>query len=278
MLVFTTRDSIINHLKDLKTQSKSIGFVPTMGALHEGHQTLLKQSYSENDITVCSIFVNPLQFNNPEDLEKYPRTIEADMNFINSCCDILFYPEYSEIYPDSPQEKFEFGNLDKILEAEFRSGHFYGVAVVVHRLFNIVQPNKAYFGIKDYQQLEIIKSMVCQKKHSIEIVPCAIVREADGLAMSSRNQRLSNVARQIAPMIYQTLKEAACILIEKDALQAKQFVMESFAKKTEFKIEYFEWIDPNSFEIVDNKKPEMVGLIAVWLDNVRLIDNIIVTQ
>lgn len=278
MLVFTTRDSIINHLNDLKTQSKSIGFVPTMGALHEGHRTLLKQSYSENDITVCSIFVNPLQFNNPEDLEKYPRTLEADMSFIDSCCDILFYPEYSEIYPDSPQEKFEFGNLDKILEAEFRPGHFYGVAVVVHRLFNIVQPNKAYFGIKDYQQLEIIKSMVRQKEHSIDIVPCAIVREADGLAMSSRNQRLSNAARQIAPMIYQTLKEAACILIEKDALQAKQFVVESFAKKTEFKIEYFEWIEPNSFEIVDNKKPKMVGLIAVWLDNVRLIDNIIVTQ
>jgi pantoate--beta-alanine ligase len=278
MLVFKTRAAIINHLKDLKKQSKSIGFVPTMGALHEGHRTLLKQSFSENNITVCSIFVNPLQFNNPDDLVKYPRTIEADMNFIESCCDILFYPEYSEIYPDSPQEKFEFGNLDKILEAEFRPGHFYGVAVVVHRLFNIVQPNKAYFGIKDYQQLQIIKSMVRQKEHEIDIVPCAIVREADGLAMSSRNQRLCDTARQIAPMIYQTLKQAVAILKEKNVVDAKQFVMESFASKSEFKLEYFEWIEPNSFEIVDNTKPEMVGLIAVWLDNIRLIDNIIVTQ
>ena len=278
MLVFKTRASIINHLQDLKKQSKSIGFVPTMGALHEGHRTLLKQSFAENDITVCSIFVNPLQFNNPDDLAKYPRTIETDMNFIESYCDILFYPEYSEIYPDSPEEKFDFGNLDLILEAEFRPGHFYGVAVVVHRLFNIVQPNKAYFGIKDYQQLQIIKSMVHQMEHNIEIVPCSIVREADGLAMSSRNQRLSETARQIAPMIYQTLKQAVVILKEKNAVEAKQFVMDSFAKNPEFKLEYFEWIEPNSFEIVDNTKPEMVGLIAVWIDNVRLIDNIIVTQ
>ncbi len=278
MLVFTTRESIIIHLQNLKKQSKSIGFVPTMGALHIGHRTLLEKSYEENEITVCSIFVNPLQFNNPEDLSKYPRTIEADIEFIESCCDILFYPEISEIYPDTPFEKFEFGNLDIILEAEFRPGHFYGVAVVVHRLLDIVQPNKAYFGIKDYQQLKIIKSLVKQMNHTVEIVSCNIVRETSGLAMSSRNQRLSHSALQSAPMVYQTLKKAAEILRKSNATESKQFVIESFSEKPEFKLEYFEWIEPNSFEIVYDKKPEMVGLIAVWLENIRLIDNIIVTQ
>lgn len=278
MLVFKTRESIYNHLQDLKKQQKSIGFIPTMGALHEGHRTLLKKSFAENDITVCSIFVNPLQFNNTEDFDKYPRTIETDMAFIDSCCDILFYPDYAEIYPDTPSETFEFGNLETLLEGTFRPGHFYGVAVVVHRLFNIVNPHKAYFGLKDFQQLQVIKSLVEQKKHAIEIISCEIIRESDGLAMSSRNKRLLDSERILAPIIYQTLKQAADIMKMKSVEESKMFVKNTFEKHKEFNLEYFEWIEPNSFEITNDKKPLTVGLIAVWLGKVRLIDNIIVTQ
>lgn len=274
MLVFKTRNSITEHLSSLKLQNKQIGFVPTMGALHKGHRTLLEQSYAENDITVCSIFVNPLQFNNKQDLEKYPRTIEADIAFIENCCDVLFIPKYQDIYPDEPKEDFRFGKLDTILEAEFRPGHFYGVAVVVQRFFQIITPDKAYFGLKDYQQFQIIKSMVQQLHLDVEIIPCEIVRESDGLAMSSRNQRLSSEEREIAPIIYKTLQIAKEILKEKGISNSKEYVFNTFAPIKQFRIEYFEWVNADDFEICTSIQKNMFGLVAVWLGNVRLIDNI----
>lgn len=277
MLVFNTRKSLINHLSTIKSNHPSVGFVPTMGALHDGHRTLLEQSTKENDVTVCSIFVNPLQFNNKQDLEKYPRNIEADKKFIQNCCDILFIPDYEEIYPEQPTEKFEFGKLDEILEAEFRPGHFNGVALVVKRLFEIINPNKAYFGIKDFQQLQIVKSMVKQYNLPVEIVSCNIVREHDGLAMSSRNQRLNNEERNIAPLIYQVLQKSSVIMQDKGVSASKEFVFNTFATHKCFRIEYFEWVDIDSFEIISKTTKNMVGLIAVWLGNVRLIDNITIS-
>ncbi len=277
MLVFYTRKSLVEYLTATKTPYCEIGFVPTMGALHQGHLTLLEKSVGENKLTVCSIFVNPLQFNNKQDLEKYPRNIEADIDFIKSCCDIVFVPESIDIYPEQPTEKFDFGSLDLILEAEFRPGHFYGVAAVVKLLFEIVKPNKAYFGLKDYQQLEIIKSMVKQFNLQIEIIPCDIVRESDGLAMSSRNQRLEAEEREIAPLIYKTLQKATEIVKEKSISASKEFVFNTFVANKQFRIEYFEWVDMDSFEIISNSTQNMVGLIAVWLGNIRLIDNITIS-
>ncbi len=277
MLVFNTRKSIEDYLNIQQNQNLQVGFVPTMGALHQGHKTLLERSFRENNLTVCSIFVNPLQFNNKQDLEKYPRNIEADIEFIKDCCDVLFIPEYSEIYPEQPAEKFNFGNLDLILEAEFRPGHFYGVAAVVKRFFEIIKPHKAYFGLKDYQQLQIVQSMVKQYQIAVEIISCNIVREDDGLAMSSRNQRLSIDERKIAPLIYQVLQKSSEIIKEKGVSASKEFVFNTFAANKQFRIEYFEWVDVDSFEILSNSTQNMVGLIAVWLGNVRLIDNITIS-
>ena len=207
MEIFDEIQLLKTKLTELKGQGKSIGFVPTMGALHQGHLSLIEKSNLENDYTVCSIFVNPIQFNNPNDLEKYPRNLDGDIEMLNAqLCDFIFAPTVTEMYPKYlPKEEFYFGYLEEVMEGKFRPGHFYGVAVVVKRLFDIVEPNKAYFGIKDFQQLTIIRELVRYSQLPIEIVACPIIREADGLAMSSRNVRLSKEQRQAAPFIYQTL-------------------------------------------------------------------------
>ncbi|MDD4544738.1 MAG: pantoate--beta-alanine ligase, partial [Bacteroidales bacterium] len=254
--------------------NKTIGFVPTMGALHKGHLTLMQRAKDENDILIVSVFVNPIQFNNPEDLEKYPRDIDADSNKLESIgCDYLFYPKAEEVYAQEPTEEFDFGNLDKVMEGEQRPGHFRGVAIIVSRLFNWINPNKAYFGEKDFQQLTIIKAMVNNLDLGVEIVACPIVREEDGLAMSSRNQRLSASAREIAPRINAILRKSYSLSENISISQIKSFVINEFKLVKDFELEYFEIVDAKTLEpITQRTENGVVGCVALWLDGVRLID------
>ena len=209
MQLFSKITEIKEFLSFQKKNSLKIGFVPTMGALHEGHISLLEKAKKENDICVCSIFVNPIQFNNNEDLKKYPRNIESDILYLKSVgCDVLFLPSEEEMYPEPDKTIYDFNGLDKYMEGTFRPGHFNGVAVVVKKLFDIVEPNKAYFGEKDFQQLSIIKYLTKALELPVTIVPCTTMRENDGLAMSSRNKLLTPEERNIAPIIYQTLNSA----------------------------------------------------------------------
>jgi pantoate--beta-alanine ligase len=274
------------HLKEtseyLKNQGKkglSIGFVPTMGALHEGHLKLVKQSKQENDLTVCSIFVNPIQFNNPTDLEKYPRTLENDLKMLeDACCDVVFTPEASEMYPAGEIYKLDidFGSLDKVMEGKFRPGHFEGVAKVVKKLFDIVVPTRAYFGKKDFQQLAVVTSMVKQLALPIEIIPCETVREKDGLAMSSRNTRLTRVERSLAPRIYQVLLEVKTKAGHVPVGELKEWAITSLHESPEFRVEYFEIGHAASLMPLSdwNSKEPAVAFVAVFLGEVRLIDNI----
>ena len=206
---------VINKVQELKEiqrrlheEGKTIGLVPTMGALHSGHYSLLERARQENDIVVCSIFVNPVQFNNAEDLEKYPRTLEQDLAYIEKVADIVFAPTVDEVFPTPPTEKYDFGTLETVMEGAFRPGHFNGVGVIVKRLFDWTEPHRAYFGEKDFQQLAIIQELVRQYAINIEIVPCPIVREASGLALSSRNARLSETDRTTAAKIHQILESS----------------------------------------------------------------------
>lgn len=258
----------------LRLENKTIGFVPTMGALHKGHLTLMQRAKDENDILIVSVFVNPIQFNNPEDLEKYPRDIDADSNKLESIgCDYLFYPKAEEVYAQEPIEEFDFGNLDKVMEGEQRPGHFRGVAIIVSRLFNWINPNKAYFGEKDFQQLTIIKFMVNNLNLGVEIVACPIVREEDGLAMSSRNQRLSASAREIAPRINAILRKSYSLSENISISQIKSFVINEFKLVKDFELEYFEIVDAKTLEpITQRTENGVVGCVALWLDGVRLID------
>ena len=209
MDIFSHIESLRAFLKKNKSLYKSVGFVPTMGALHNGHLALIKQSRKENDITVCSIFVNPAQFNNADDLAKYPRTLEQDMAMLQSAsCDVLFCPSGEEMYPDKSIIKFDFGNLEQVLEGEFRPGHFSGVALVVSKLLNIVLPNMAYFGQKDFQQYKIVECLVKELKFDVQLRCVPIQRESDGLAMSSRNARLNERQRKDAVVFYEGLQLA----------------------------------------------------------------------
>jgi len=278
MLTFDTIQSVKEFLSGKKREGKTTGFVPTMGALHEGHLELMRRAKKENDLLVVSVFVNPIQFNNPEDLEKYPRDLEKDKQLLESVgCDVLFAPGVSEMYPEKEvTEKFDFGKLEQVMEGAFRPGHFNGVAVVVKRLFNIIEPNKAYFGEKDFQQLAIIQKLTEMEKIPVTVVPCPIVRETDGLAMSSRNQRLTPEERKIAPFIYQTLKQAVELKNSMSPNEVKQWVIERFSDKPQFTPEYFEIADDQLLQPVSNWKDSegVVGFIAVFLGKVRLIDNI----
>lgn len=257
----------------------TVGLVPTMGALHEGHTSLVKRSVDENDITVVSIFVNPIQFNNKSDLEKYPRTLEADCDKLKTFgCDIVFAPEEKEMYPDEINESYDFGDLERVMEGACRPGHFNGVAIVVKRLFDITSPDKAYFGMKDYQQLAIIKALVKQKNIPVEIVECPTVREEDGLAKSSRNVRLTGEQRNSAIKLSEVLfyvKENK----EKDIPTLRSYVENYLAQDSQLKLEYFEIADSEDLHIFDSGSiPEhSVACIAAWAGEVRLIDNIILS-
>ncbi len=279
MIQFFTIREITGYLKEKQLQNRSIGFVPTMGALHEGHLTLIRQSKSENDLTVCSIFVNPVQFNNKEDLEKYPRDLARDYKMLEETgCDILFSPENKEMYPDNQPEPLdlEFGMLDKVMEGKFRPGHFKGVAIVVKKLFGIIHPTRAYFGKKDFQQLAVIRHLVHSLEIPVIIVPCDTIREPDGLAMSSRNMRLTVTERQTAPIIHHVLckvKEKAGIL---PVPELKAWAVRKIEENGKMHVEYFEICDKEHLLPIENwdRKENAVAFTAVFLGTVRLIDNI----
>lgn len=282
-------------VKEAKQQQLEIGLVPTMGALHEGHLSLIERALKENDLVVVSLFVNPIQFNNKEDLEKYPRTIEADLKLITdlesrtekkASALLAFTPTVDEMYPQGePKEVYHFGPVEEVMEGPRRPGHFSGVAVVVRRLFDLAQPKRAYFGEKDYQQIAVIRSLLEQIKYPIELIPCPIVRADDGLALSSRNMRLSPAARQMAPAINATLEQAAEMAEYEEVDDVKEWVLDTLASWHEvndcpdglqFEPEYFEIVDAITLQPIaewaEAEKNGAVGCIAVWLDGVRLID------
>ncbi|MEK7719649.1 MAG: pantoate--beta-alanine ligase [Bacteroidota bacterium] len=272
----------INELQHLLTADKSagltIGFVPTMGALHLGHLSLVNRAGGENDRVVVSIFVNPTQFNDPSDLRNYPRTLDADIALLSTCrCDYVFAPSVEEIYPVPDTRKFDFGSLGLVMEGQFRPGHFKGVAQVVSKLFDLVKPDKAYFGLKDFQQYAIIKNMCAMLKLPIGIVACDIVREADGLAMSSRNALLTSDQRAIAPQIYSTLQNAMKEVGLFTPVEVKKHVTDRINSSGLLRVEYFEIVDELTLEAITSwdQKGTKVGCIAVFAGKVRLIDNIV---
>lgn len=256
----------------------SVGFVPTMGALHEGHVSLVENAANENNVVVVSIFVNPTQFNNPDDLKRYPRNLEADLNMLaNADCDLVFAPSVEEMYPVPDNRKFQFGALETVMEGKHRPGHFNGVAQVVSRLFDMVKPDKAYFGLKDFQQLAIVKNMVKQLSLPVEIVPCPIIREKSGLAMSSRNELLSAEERENASIISETIFMAKELVEQKSVNELEEWVTERINKNPFLNVEYFEIVDGTNLQPVKNWEGEntKVGCIAVYCGKVRLIDNIV---
>ena len=254
----------------------SIGFVPTMGALHKGHISLVDKAVKDNKVVVVSIFVNPTQFNDKSDLKNYPRTPEADIKLLEeSGVNYIFIPSEHEVYPEPDTRIFNFGLLDKVMEGEHRPGHFNGVAQVVSKLFEIVEPNRAYFGQKDYQQLAIIRELVKQLKLKVELIACPILREVDGLAMSSRNLLLDAEKRKSAPLIYSTLTEAINKVHELSVKDLALWVISTINKDPNLAVEYFALVDSKSLQPVSswNDSTSIIGCIAVKAGPIRLIDN-----
>ena len=278
MQVFSESKKLTDRINMFRSLGKTVGFVPTMGALHEGHLSLFKLSASQNDITVVSIFVNPTQVNDKNDLQKYPRTPERDMDLAKKAgCDILFMPPPEEIYPEGEgyDLAFEIGYLDQVMEGRHRPGHFKGVAQVVYRLFKIVKPHKAYFGEKDFQQLAVIKKMTTDLKLDVQIIPCPIIREKDGLAMSSRNMLLDYNQRKAAGVINEIIMESIDKQNKLPVSELKQWVKEKINELPALDTEYFEIADEDTLEPLKNWKNSAKprAFIAVKAGNIRLIDN-----
>lgn len=278
MKVFTTKDLAKSYLQKCKEDNLTIGFVATMGALHKGHLFLVEQSKKQNDIVVVSIFVNPTQFNNVSDLEKYPRTLESDLEKLRAInCDVVFTPNASEMYTENEEAViFDFEGLDKEMEGKFRDNHFNGVGTIVKKLFEIVLPNRAYFGEKDFQQLQIIKKLVKLTKQKVELVGCSIYREQDGLAMSSRNARLSKKHRESAPFIYKTLKEVVGLTSKLEPKEIENYISDKFETHPNLKLEYFTISDEENLKPVKqfHQNIKTRCFIAVYAGEIRLIDNI----
>ncbi|MCD8539841.1 MAG: pantoate--beta-alanine ligase [Leadbetterella sp.] len=274
MKVFETVIETQNYIK-----SHSAGFVPTMGALHDGHISLIRQAKEENEITVASIFVNPAQFNNPDDLARYPRTPEADLDRLEKAgCDVVFVPSVQEMYPEPAVLKMDFGRLEQILEGAFRPGHFNGVGLVVSKLFHIVRPERAYFGQKDIQQCAVINRLVNDLSFGIELIFCDTVREADGLAMSSRNVRLSPEKRQVAPFIYQSLLKGKELLLNGTGpAEVERLTAAAYAEHPDFRLEYYQVVAFSDLEQIPQYDPSVKTaiVVAAHLDGVRLIDNLV---
>lgn len=266
-------------LGEVRNQGLCIGFVPTMGALHNGHLSLVHKAGEMSDYVVVSIFVNPTQFNDKNDLERYPRTLDADLKKLEgSPCKLVFAPEVAEMYPVPDTRKFDFGAVEKVMEGERRPGHFNGVGQVVSKFFDIIRPNKAFFGMKDFQQIAVIKQMVkILNFNDIEIVPCPIVRESDGLAMSSRNTLLDSEHRTNAPVIYQTLSKAVELSKSLSIDELKKWVIKTIDQNPCLETEYFEIVDDEQLQPVSdwNSNCSKVGCIAVHCGKIRLIDNIV---
>jgi pantoate--beta-alanine ligase len=278
MHVFNQVQPLKEYLHKHRCKGQGIGFVPTMGALHDGHISLMQRSIVENDISVCSIYVNPTQFNDKADLEKYPRTLERDIEKLDKIgCNAVFCPEDSEIYIQKPNLSFNFHHLEGVMEGKHRKGHFNGVGIVVSKLLNIVNPDKAYFGQKDLQQFVIIKNLVEDLSFDVELVCAPIIRENDGLAMSSRNVRLNDMERKEAVKLYEALLLAKESLKQgKSVTETKNDISRLFLANDIVKLEYFEVVDANSLQeietIVHNQKISLC--IAAFVGNVRLIDNV----
>lgn len=275
---------IVHTIKDLqaalaalRAQGKTVGLVPTMGALHAGHASLVKRCVAENDAAVVSVFVNPTQFNDKNDLAKYPRTLEADCSLLEQCgAAFAFAPSVEEMYPEPDTRQFSYTPLDTVMEGKFRPGHFNGVCQIVSKLFEAVKPDRAYFGEKDFQQLAIIREMVRQLKFPLEIVGCPIVREEDGLALSSRNARLSASERQQALKISQTLFASRDFAKTHTVAETQKFVEDAIEAAPGLRLEYFELVDGNTLQKIANWEDTQyaVGCITVFCGEVRLIDNI----
>ena len=276
MKIIHTIKDLQTELSELKAQGKKVGLVPTMGALHAGHASLVKRSVNENDVTVVSVFVNPTQFNDKNDLVKYPRTLDADCKLLESCgVTFVFAPSVEEIYPEPDTRRFSYAPLDTVMEGAFRPGHFNGVCQIVSKLFDIVKPHCAYFGEKDFQQLAIIREMVRQMKFDLEIVGCPIVREEDGLALSSRNARLSAEERENALNISRTLFKSRTFATTHSVSETQKMVEDAIAAAPGLRLEYFEIVDGNTLQKVGdwNDTSYVVGCITVFCGEVRLIDN-----
>lgn len=278
MQVFNTKNELISLLDHYRKEGKKIGFVPTMGALHEGHLSLVKESKKKSDVTVVSIFVNPTQFNDPEDLKRYPRTLDKDTALLETVgCDVVFAPSVEEIYPEPDTRRFDFGYLESVMEGAKRPGHFNGVGQVVSRLFDIVRPEKAFFGMKDFQQVAIIKNMVKQLNYDIEIVPCPIIREESGLARSSRNTLLDEEHRKNAPHIYATLKKACEMAKQMKVGELKEWIKNEIDNNPCLETEYVEIVDDTTLKVVENwsEAGTKVICVAVYAGKIRLIDNMV---
>ncbi len=273
MFVINTIAELTKTVEQVKSEGKTIGLVPTMGALHDGHLSLIKRARMENEVVFVSIFVNPVQFNNQDDLVKYPRTLERDVELIGDYADYAFAPTVEEVFPTPPTEEYHFGPVEEVMEGAARPGHFNGVGVIVRRLLDWVRPDKAYFGEKDYQQIAVIRELVRQCDIKSEIVPCPIVREPNGLAMSSRNRRLTPEQFETAANIHRILVESLKL---EDVPQIKNFVETEIAKYPEFKLDYFEVADADTLQTVNSLKDAdgVMGFITVYVGEVRLIDNI----
>lgn len=277
MKLIQTIQELRTELDALRKEGKTIGLVPTMGALHAGHASLVKRAVAENDVVVVSDFVNPTQFNDKNDLLKYPRTLDADCKLLEECgASFVFAPSVEEIYPEPDTRQFSYAPLDTVMEGKFRPGHFNGVCQIVSKLFLIVEPTRAYFGEKDFQQLAIIREMVRKYPFNLEIVGCPIVREADGLALSSRNARLSDEQRIQALQISKTLFASVEYAQTHTLAEIKAFVESAISTAEGLRLEYFEIVDGNSLQTVCDWKDSsyIVGCITVFCGEVRLIDNI----
>jgi pantoate--beta-alanine ligase len=279
MKLFETIRATREHIDFLTNQHLTIGFVPTMGALHQGHLSLVQRAVQENNRVAVSIFVNPIQFNNPSDLENYPRNLEADLKLLEpllSDDDFIFAPTVTEMYPKAETRLFDFGSIAEVMEGRYRPGHFNGVGVVVNKLLRIVEPAAAYFGEKDFQQLAIIRQLATMEQLPVKIIPCPIIREPDGLAMSSRNVRLTPDHRQAAPLIFQTLLDAAKRTGTDSPDQLKQYIGATLNQTKLLEVEYVEFSDEVTLESVQNwtTSRNIRCFIAVQAGDVRLIDNI----
>ena len=278
MILLKQVEKINDFVGYLKQEGKTVGFVPTMGALHNGHISLIKKSKSENLVTICSIYVNPTQFNNKTDLQKYPVTIESDIDQLEKAeCDILFLPSTNEMYKDGQvNEYYNLGYLENILEGKFRPGHFQGVCVIVDKLLKAIEPTALYLGKKDYQQCMVINKMITDKKYNVVLKICDTIREQDGLAMSSRNLRLNVTERTDALKIFETLKKIKLKITTKNIEEIKANA-KNYLTENGYKVDYIEIADADTLEIAkswdSNKK--LVALVAAYLNEVRLIDNII---
>ena len=278
MLLHTIKE-VREQVKQWKKEGLTVGLVPTMGALHKGHISLVEKCSKENDITVVSIFVNPTQFNDKKDLERYPRTLEADCKLLgNIKVDIVFAPSVEEIYPEPDTRTFSYPPTDTVMEGKYRPGHFNGVCQIVSKLFDFVEPDKAYFGEKDFQQVAVIKAMVKDKKYNIEIIQCPIIRENDGLALSSRNVLLTSQERLIAVNISKVLKNSIEYSLSHSLNETREWVINQINSIEGLKIEYYEIVDGETLNSIDKWEDSnyIVGCITVFCGStpIRLIDNI----